>query len=314
LDISNKVVVSGEQGLLSVAFHPNYETNGFFYVSYTAPVDAYGGGDCPDPGSGGDNVIARYHVSGDPDVADEGSRVEFLRIDQPYSNHNGGQITFNEPGDSFLFFGVGDGGSGGDPCEAAQNPAQLLGKLLRLDVSATPPVTPDIWAIGLRNPWRFAFDRLNGDLYIGDVGQDDWEEVDYQPGPTTSGVDYQWDDREGRNCHEPMVGCLTDGTEPVLEYGHGQGCSITGGHVYRGCSMPDIQGRYFYSDICTPFIRSFEGVMDGDAQDDQVHTADLDPPGGLDIGGVSSFGLDARGEIYIADYDGGEVFRIVPGS
>jgi cysteine-rich repeat protein len=317
-DVPDTISCCGEQGLLSMAFDPNYETNGFFYVSYTAPVDAYGGVPCPGQGGGGDNVVSRYQVSGNPDVADETSKVELLRVDQPYSNHNGGLIAFNEPPDTHLFFGVGDGGGADDPCESGQNALLRLGKLLRLNVTDTPPVTPDIWAIGLRNPWRWTFDRANGDLYIADVGQNQWEEVDYQAGPTVSGVDYQWDDMEARHCHEPMIGCLTDGTQPVLEYDHSQGCSITGGHVYRGCAMPDIQGRYFYSDICSGFIKSFSGVSGGNAQDLQDHTTDVDPGGGNSIGGVSSFGQDARGELYIVDYGSGgadgEVYKIVPGS
>jgi cysteine-rich repeat protein len=320
LDLTGQVSTGGEQGLLSMAFDRDYETNGRFYVSYTAPVNAYGGGDCPSPSGGGDNVVSRFVVSGNPDVADDTSETVLLTVDQPYSNHNGGLITFDTSAalpNNNLFLGVGDGGSGDDPCESAQNPASALGKLLRFDVTGTPPINPvaSIWAIGLRNPWRFSFDRLNGDLYIGDVGQNAYEELNYQAGPTTSGVDYQWDDREARHCHEPTVGCLTDGTPPVLEIPQGPGCSVTGGYVYRGCAMPDIAGRYFYADYCDPTIRSFQGVSGGDAQNVMSYG-----PLTTGIANVVSFGEDARGELYVSDYGDipgssglGEVYKLIPG-
>jgi hypothetical protein len=226
----------------------------------------------------------------------------------------------------------------------------MLGKILRIDVdhpdtsAGTPYSSPasnpfvgrtgadEIFAYGWRNPWRFSFDRGNGDLYIGDVGQNAWEELNMVSAPVPAHVDYQWDDREGRHCYEPAPGCLTDGTSPVLEYcnfanpdptcasdptgvpAHPAGCSVTGGFVYRGCAMPDVAGRYFYSDACNGFIRSFKGVVGSNAQNLAHHTGDVDPPGPLSIGGVSSFGEDARGELYIVDYSGGEVFRLVPGS
>jgi cysteine-rich repeat protein len=326
-DVPDTISCCGEQGLLALAFHPDYESNGFFYVSYTAPTSGPDG--CANLGAG-DNVLARFQVSGDPDVANEASKVELLRVPQPFTNHNGGNILFGP--DGFLYMGIGDGGGGGDPCEAGQNSMTALGKLLRVDVTATPPIDPTtvIWASGLRNPWRFSFDRGTADLYVGDVGQNAWEEVSFVAAPVSAGVNYQWDDCEGR--HDFEASCPTAGTPPVLEYcnfgnadpmcssdpvavpAHQAGCSVTGGYAYRGCAMPDIAGQYFYSDICSGFIRSFEGVSSGNAQSLADHTADVDPPGGLSIGGVSSFGEDARGELYIVDYGDGEVFKLVPGS
>src|SRR5438093_246757 len=233
--------------------------NGLFCVNYTTTA--------------GNTVIARYQVSADPDVADAMSEHILITIAQPFANHNGGDNVFGP--DGFLYVGMGDGGSGGDPNNNAQNDASLLGKLLRID-----PVTEavQIWAKGLRNPWRFSFDRGTGDLYIADVGQDSWEEVDVQPAPTVVGVNYGWHIMEGRHCFNPMTGCnMTGLTLPVLEYDHSNGCSITGGFVYRGCRMPDLRGTYFYSDYCSAFIRTFRGVSGGDAQNLADRTADLAP-------------------------------------
>ena len=316
LAIESRVLSAGsEQGLLSVAFHPDFETNGFLFVNYTRQTD-------------GATVIARYQVSGNPDVADAGSEHVLLTIPQPFANHNGGLNVFGP--DGFLYVGMGDGGSGCDPNENAQNDASLLGKLLRINVSTE---TYQIWAKGLRNPWRFSFDRATGDLYIADVGQNLWEEVDYQPAPAGSGLNYGWDFYEGRHCSSGS-GCPdpcpapTGLTMPVLEYCHSQvdpacgshprGCAITGGFVYRGCRMPDLRGTYFYSDYCTAFIRTFRGVLGGNAQNLADRTADVAPGGGLSIGSVTSFGEDARGELYITDQGSGaadgEVFKLVPGS
>ena len=320
LDITSKVSCCQERGLLSVAFHPDFKANGRFFVYYT--------------NSDGNLVIARYQVSGDPDVADPSSERILLTIPHPtYGNHNGGQLVFGP--DGYLYAGTGDGGGGGDPFENAQNTTALLGKLLRLDVNvesppfyAAPPDNPfvapgdpgrdEIWAYGLRNPWRFSFDRGPGDLYIGDVGQDTWEEVDVQPAGGAGGVNYGWDVFEGRHCFEPDPAptCPNppDGfTMPVLEYMHDTACSITGGFVYRGCRMPDLRGTYFYSDYCACFIRTFQGVSGGDAQNRADRTAELRPGGGRTFDHIVSFGEDARGELYIVDYDG-EIFEIVPAS
>jgi len=313
LDITARVACCGERGLLSVAFHPDYETNGNFYVYYTQ--------NAPDPQPDGNLIIARYHATS-PDLGDPASETILVNIPHTtFSNHNGGDLNFGP--DGFLYAGTGDGGGGGDPAGNAQNDAVMLGKLLRID--PTTGATTN-WAKGLRNPFRFSFDRANGDIYIGDVGQSSWEEIDYGAG-NPSGVNYGWNDMEGRHCFQPSTGCLTAGrTLPVLEYcnsAHSEaacstfqpekGQAVTGGFVYRGCAMPDLHGRYFYADFYTAFIRSFMGVSGGNAQNLQNHTADLDPAGALAINNPSSFGEDARGELYIADYDG-EIYKIVPGS
>jgi cysteine-rich repeat protein len=321
LDIEDEVSCCGERGLLGLAFDPDYETNGTFYVNVT--------------NNAGDTEIRRYTVSGNPDVANP-TGLAILTITQDFSNHNGGQLTFGP--DGYLYVGMGDGGSGGDPNERAQDDGELLGKMLRIDVDAPlyaiPPTNPfvgpgdpldEIWAKGLRNPFRFSFDRGTGDLYIGDVGQNTWEEVNVTPASSTGGENYGWDVFEGNACFEPTPPAEecpsppTGFTFPVLTYNHSQGCSITGGFVYRGCAMPDLAGTYFYSDICSAFIRTFNGVVGGVAQNQQNRTADVAPGGGLSIGGVSSFGEDARGELYIVDYGGGsmgagEVYKLIPGS
>jgi len=316
LDITSKVSCCQERGLLSVAFHPDFKANGRFFVYYT--------------NSDGNLVIARYQVSADPDVADPSSEQILLTIPHPtYGNHNGGQLAFGP--DGYLYAGTGDGGGAGDPFGNAQNTTALLGKLLRLDVNvesppfyAAPPDNPfvapgnagrdEIWAYGLRNPWRFSFDRGSGDLYIGDVGQDTWEEVDVQPAGSAGGVNYGWNVFEGRHCFAPTCPNPPDGfTMPVLEYTHNTACSITGGFVYRGCRMPDLRGTYFYSDYCECFMRTFQGVSGGDAQNRADRTAELRPGGGRTFDHIVSFGEDARGELYIVDYDG-EIFEIVPGS
>jgi cysteine-rich repeat protein len=317
LDIQSKVSCCSERGLLGMVFHPDYASNGYFFVNYTDTA--------------GDTVIARYQVSANPDVADAGSELVLLNVSQDFANHNGGQLAFGP--DGFLYVGLGDGGSGGDPNERAQDPGTLLGKMLRLDVDQVGPPwgaasnpfydgglsdpRDEIWALGLRNPWRFSFDGLTGDLYMADVGQNDWEEVNVQPAASTGGENYGWDVFEGDgHCFEGDAECAAPESfvMPVLEYPHTQGCSISGGPVYRGCAMPDLHGTYFYADFCTAFIRTFQGVVGGVAQNQQDRTADLAPGGGLSIGTVAAFGQDARGEIYIVDRSGGEIFKIVPGS
>jgi cysteine-rich repeat protein len=309
LDLRAKIVLGDEQGLLSLAFHPDFERNGFFYVNYTRAPD-------------GATVVARYHADPTADVADPASEHVLFTIPQPFANHNGGLNLFGP--DGALWVGMGDGGSEGDPGNRAQDDGTLLGKLLRVDLASE---TPAVFAKGLRNPWRFSFDRATGDLYIADVGQDEYEEVDVQAAPLASGLNYGWRIMEGRHCFDPPTGCDQTGlTLPVLEYchddtpgacgSHPRGCSITGGFVYRGCAMPDLRGRYFYADFCAAFIRSFAGVAGGVAQDDRDHTAELDPGGGRRIDQVSSFGEDARGELYVVDYGtgatDGELYRIVP--
>jgi glucose/arabinose dehydrogenase len=315
LDISSKVSSSGnERGLLGMAFHPDYDSNGFFYVSYTRS-------------SGHASVVERYQVSGNPDVADSASgTIIFGPVSQPFSNHNGGCIKFGPDGKIYL--GLGDGGSAGDPDCNAQNGSNLLGKILRLneDGSAAagnpflsdPVFLNEIWAYGLRNPWRFSFDRENGDLYIADVGQGSWEEVDFQPASSTGGENYGWKVMEGsscfstNNCPNYTPSCNDPSlTDPIHEYDHSGGnCSITGGYVYRGCAISGLQGNYFFADYCSEKIWSFQydGVNKTNFQD---RTASLDPSGPQTIDEITSFGEDAGGELYVVDR-GGEIFKILP--
>jgi glucose/arabinose dehydrogenase len=315
LNISTKVSSSGnERGLLGFAFHPDYDSNGFFYVSYTQS-------------SGGASVVERYQVSGNPDVADPASGlIIFGPVSQPFSNHNGGCILFGP--DEKLYLGLGDGGSAGDPDCNAQKGDTLLGKILRLNDDGTVPddnpfltnnrFLNEIWSYGLRNPWRFSFDRETGDLYIGDVGQGSWEEVDYQPASSTGGENYGWKVMEGSSCFSTSN--CPNGTppcndpsliDPIHEYSHGGGnCSITGGYVYRGCAISGLQGNYFFADFCSNKIWSFQydGVNKTNFQD---RTASLDPSGPQSINDITSFGEDAGGELYIVDR-GGEIFKILP--
>jgi len=314
LAIEDRVSCCGERGLLSLAFHPEYESNGRFFVDYT--------------NRDGATVIARYRIT-DAEHADRASEKILLTIAQPYPNHNGGQLAFGP--DGYLYVGMGDGGSGGDPQENGQNDETLLGKLLRLDVDVesppyygVPSSNPGvdlgrplglIWAKGLRNPWRFSFDRGSGDLYIADVGQDRIEEVDVQPAGSAGGRNYGWDVFEGSLCFEPdpFPTCPdppTGFTMPVLEYDHDEGCSITGGFVYRGCALPDLHGAYFYADFCSSFIRSFH-LANAVATDRRDWTGPFAPSGGETIRSITSFGEDARGELYIADQRG-KIFEIVP--
>jgi len=274
-------------------------------------------------------VIARYTATGDPsssDDADETSAVIVTTVPHPgASNHNGGQLQIGP--DGFLYAAIGDGGGGCDSTGPnAQDDTDARGKLLRIDRGASFPIDPvtAIWHKGLRNPFRFSFDRGTGDLYIGDVGQNAYEEIDVDATPVSSAVNWGWLPYEGTHCsnEDPMVGGSGCGgicpppagfTFPVLEYTHGAGCSVSGGYVYRGCALPDLAGTYFYSDFCSSFVRTFAGVSGGVAQNQVDRTSDVDPGG--DLNGVSSFGEDARGEIYIVSHGNfaagaGAVYRI----
>ena len=304
LDITDRVASGGEEGLLGLAFHPNYASNGYFYVNYThlnsAQDTLY-------------TLIERYSVSAAPDSADSASHKLILRIVQPYSNHNGGLVMFGP--DGMLYIGMGDGGSGGDPENRAQNPDSLLGKLLRIDVDhgdpyAIPPSNPfaagsgapEIWALGLRNPWRFAFDSPSGLLYIADVGQNLWEEVSVAPAGQ-GGLNYGWRIMEGTHCFNPNP-CNTTGlVQPAVEYGHANGCSVTGGFVYRG-SAPSLVGQYFYSDYCSGWLRSFS-YANGAVTGQTTWTFNVG------LGNVLSFGEDSAGELYVLS-GGGSVYRIAP--
>jgi glucose/arabinose dehydrogenase len=302
LDLSALISNGGEQGLLGVAFHPRYATNGVFVVDYTD--------------TSGDTRIARYHVSADPDVADPASGEILLGVDQPYSNHNGGGLLFGP--DGFLYISLGDGGSGGDPQNHGQDRRDLLGSILRIDVDhgspyGIPGSNPyaqsttfrhELWNYGMRNPWRFSFDRENGDLYIADVGQDNLEEVDVAPHGSSGGENYGWRIMEGSSCYQSS-GCDRTGLVlPVLEYSHSDGCSITGGYVYRGQAIPALRGTYFYSDYCNGWIRSFR-YRSGQASDQREWSALKTS------GSVTSFGEDAAGELYVL-IAAGNVYRIAP--
>jgi glucose/arabinose dehydrogenase len=302
LDISSLVNSSAnERGLLSVAFHPDYKSNGLFYIYYT--------------GSNGEVTIARYKVSSNPDVADPNSAKILLTVTHDRSNHNGGQLAFGP--DGYLYAGLGDGGGGGDPDHNGQNPKTLLGKLLRLDVNSGDPYSiptdnpfatngrgrPEVWAYGFRNPWRFSFDSATGDLYIADVGQNAYEEVDVQKAKTAGGLNYGWNAMEGLHCYSPSSGCDQSGLIlPVAEYSHSDGCSITGGYVYRGKQFPHLVGTYFYSDYCSGNIW---GMQLGNAN--SWNTAELMSG----VGSISSFGQDEAGEIYIADLSKGVIYHLV---
>lgn len=302
LDIVSRVESGGnEQGLLGLAFHPQFATNGYFYINFTAR-------------GGGHTRVERFRVSdADPDLADPASATPVLSFEQPYRNHNGGQVLFGP--DGMLYIPTGDGGSRGDPQNRALDPASLLGKMLRIDVDGGQPYAipadnpyagrtdgrPEIWAIGLRNPWRVAFD--DGHLYIADVGQNAYEEISVVPADEP-GLNFGWNELEGTHCYPSGSACEREGTMlPVIEYPRSQGISITGGYVYRGDSVPALRGRYLYADFGQDWIRGFRleaGAAVGDAR--------------LQVEGVrqiSSFGQDGRGEMYVVALSG-EVYRLAP--
>jgi glucose/arabinose dehydrogenase len=299
IDLTDRVASGGERGLLSVAFHPDYAANGFFYVNYTD--------------LNGDTRVERYSVSiADSNLADTATHKLILFVPQPYSNHNGGLVMFGP--DGMLYIGMGDGGSGGDPENRAQNPDSLLGKLLRIDVDggdpyANPPNNPyvgrsgrdEIWAIGLRNPWRFAFDAPSGLLYIADVGQNDWEEVDVEPAGQ-GGLNYGWRIMEGAHSYIPDPGNTSRLELPAVEYDHGSGCSVIGGFVYRGTRSPMLVGQYFFADLCGGWLRSFT-VARGNVTTRTLWAPDVGP------GSPLSFGEDANRELYVLSA-AGVVYRI----
>jgi glucose/arabinose dehydrogenase len=302
LDISDRVGSSqNEQGLLGLAFHPDYANNGFFFVNYTDLQ--------------GDTAVSRFSVSADPARADPGSEAVLLRVEQPAGNHNGGHVAFGP--DGYLYIGLGDGGGAGDRYGNGQNGQTLLGAMLRLDIDQGTPyaipednpfvgneqVRDEIWALGLRNPWRYSFDRLTGDLYIADVGQNTYEEVNLQRAGDTSGQNYGWPIMEGLHCFPADRPCEREGlTLPVWEYDHTQGCSVTGGYVYRGEDLSVLRGIYLFGDYCSGTIWGLAPARDGgDWRVARLTQTDLQ---------LSTFGEDETGELYVLDMGRGELLKV----
>ena len=304
LDVSDRISSGGERGLLGLAFHPGFPADPRLFVDYTDP--------------NGDTQVSSFAVNpASPDRADPGSEVKILRVQQPYANHNGGEVVFGPDGKLFISFG--DGGSEGDPQGYGQNPRTLLGKILRIDVDsrsgdrqyAIPPDNPfadgaggapEIWLTGLRNPWRISFDRATGDLWIGDVGQSAWEEIDVQRAGAPGGTNYGWNRMEGRHCYQPSTGCDETGlTMPVTEYGHDQGCTVIGGSVVRGPDQPALVGGYIFADYCSGRVWAIDPSTD----------AYRDPTAVADSGHrIAAFGEDEAGNLYAADIAGGAVLRV----
>ena len=303
MDVSDRVSRGSEQGLLGLTFHPDYARNGRLYVNLTDRK--------------GDTRVLEFKVAtGEPDRVDPTSERELLFVDQPYSNHNGGHLAFGP--DGLLYVGLGDGGSGGDPQGNGQNPKALLGKMLALDVDAAERPKPTIVALGLRNPWRYAFDGVTGHLWIADVGQNKFEEVDVLSATSRTAaahggapVNFGWNIVEGLGHCYAQRDCDQHGlTLPVVEYDHGEGCSITGGYVYRGRLLPDLAGLYFYADYCSALVRSFRvGAPRKPVTDVWDWRAALDPENRF--ANLSSFGEDAEGELYLLSLDG-DVYRFDP--
>jgi len=321
LDLADQVVANGERGLLGLAFHPDYARNGLFYVHFSSsgvqgvPV--------------GTGIVAELSAAaGDPDHADPLTQRLLLTIEKPQANHNGGMLAFGPEG--LLYLGVGDGGGANDQHGLIGNGQALdtlLGKLLRVDVDARDAgaygipaanlaevtglaALPEIWAYGLRNPWRFGFDPCNGDLYIGDVGQNTQEEIDYLPGGTAAGTNFGWRIMEGSECRPGEIGCNTEGlTLPVDTYPRSVGASVTGGYVYRGSAIPGLRGHYLYADFVSG--RSFRFRIEaGSAVEEQEISAELRPAAGT-FGNIASFGQDNAGELYVAALTPGAIYRVV---
>ena len=301
LNIQSRVTSGGESGLLSAAFHPNFATNGRFFVYYTD--------------NGGDVQVSEFIVEDDTSkgIPDEGKEKTVLTQSQPAWNHNGGQIAFGP--DGFLYIGLGDGGGGGDTYGNGQRPDTFLSKILRIDIDSGNPYSipednpfigvedhrSETWAWGLRNPWRFSFDRKSGEMWIADVGQNQWEEIHIG----RIGANYGWPETEGNHCF--TSGCDLSEFEPAIhEYNHQAGISITGGHVYRGCAMPDLHGTYIYSDY--NYFNSPVWSLSWDGSVASPGPVDVSGIGGL----ISSFGEDEQGEIYVANHSSGTVLKIVP--
>lgn len=306
LDVSNLISAGGEKGLLGLAFHPDYASNGMFFINYTN-------------NQGGSTTVARYQVSADANVADASSAEILLTFEQPFGNHNGGNIAFS-PQDGYLYIGTGDGGDGGDPRQYGQALNTYLGKLLRIDVNtesgyripddnpwaSSPDAVREIWAYGLRNPWRFSFDNA-GNLYIGDVGQSLFEEISFQAADSAGGENYGWRTMEGFSCfnpkaaRSPLESCDETGlTLPVLVYDHGEGNSVAGGYLYEGAAVPDLQGHYVYGDING---KIWTARPQGERWDSQLL---------LNAGfTLVTFGEDEAGELYTTNFASGDILKFV---
>ena len=314
LDLRGAISSGGERGLLGLAFHPNFATHPYVYVNFT--------------NLSGNTAINRYRVSANPNVLDRSSGLRLLTISQPYANHNGGNIAFGP--DGYLYIGMGDGGSAGDPGNRAQSLNSLLGKMLRIDVDHTsgtkryrvPSTNPyvgrtgldEIWSRGLRNPWRWSFDTPTGHLWIGDVGQSRWEEIDRSlrqgTTPAGRGTNYGWNVLEGRACFKPLTGCSTSGKQPPLvAYGHAvsgvDNCSVTGGFVYRGSAYPVLVGGYVFGDFCSGRMWVVPAGATTPARPTLVRDATASPRLA-----ISSFGRDEAGELYVCDLGGGAIYRL----
>jgi glucose/arabinose dehydrogenase len=305
LDIGDQVKCCvGEQGFFDVAFPPNYAKKGYFYASYISK----------NQGKVGDLVVARFHLTANPNVADPRSEEIILIVPQPTEAHHSGHLAFG-PKDGYLYVGVGDGGQQGDGAKVAQDDASLLGKILRIDVEtgrspySIPPSNPfvrragargEIWALGLRNPWQFSFDSSTGDLYIADVGENNYEEIDFQPASSPGGENYGWPIMEGKHCYA-ATSCDEAGlTLPVVEYDHTQGCAIIGGQVYHGTEFEGMRGLYFFADLCKGRIWGLQRVQDG-WQSNLLYEEPFQ---------ITSIGADERGNLYVADYSDGEIRKI----
>jgi glucose/arabinose dehydrogenase len=290
--------------MFDVAFPPDFAKKGYFYASYTSKTH----------GAIGDLVVARYRVTKNPDVADPKSEEIILIVPLPTEVHHSGHLAFG-PKDGYLYVGVGDGGRQGDGANVAQDPSSVLGKILRIDVESgvssynIPPSNPfvrsanargEIWALGLRNPWQFSFDSETGDLYIADVGENNYEEIDFQPASSTGGENYGWPIMEGKHCYS-NASCNQLGlTGPVAEYDHTQGCAIIGGEVYRGARFAGMQGIYFYADLCKGHIWGLKRSSDG-WQTNLLYTEPFQ---------ITNIGADEQGDLYLTDYNEGEIMKI----
>ena len=325
LDIKKQVVnpnrPGDERGLLGFAFHPNHTKNGKFYINYM--------------NNDGYTVVSEFTVKNKQRANHSSERILF-DLKQPFSNHNGGHMAFGP--DGYLYISIGDGGKSGDPNNAGQDLNTIFGKVIRIDVNQTPYGIPksnpyygqenkrgEIWAWGLRNVWRFSFDRKNGDIFYGDVGQNKWEEINYEPSNSKGGINYGWRIMEARHCYNPEDNCNESGlTQPILEYPNDanymrtltgmdqpdvDGCSVTGGYVYRGKKIKGLQGTYLFGDYCSGNVWSFK-VENGKAVEFQNRTEEINLAEGEFTNYISSFGEDADGELYIIDYNGG-VYKII---